>query len=191
LESRIVSSYLSHLRKLGLVQRDGYGIWSLTEAGRKLIDSYEEAIYSLEHALKSLGKSELAKFVSFLLETKKIRGNPRKSEEIQGNQRESGLLTVLRRAEQLLGRRISETERALIVYLYDFTQKSRRKYWWPPEPVPLSLALTEELRSSGIDASPSELSRVLRELEARGVIHLQHDRRRGVVKVRLSRALGV
>ena len=82
----------------------------------------------------------------------------------------------------------------------DFERKTGRKYWWPPEPVPLDLALSEELerwmrgrpRSSSSNsrgASPSEIRDALRELEARGVIYITFDRRRGVQKLRLSRAI--
>ena len=177
-EPRKISRYLTHLRRLGLVERDEYGIWYVTEKGRELIERYMRSLDALSRIVEQVRLAT------------KIRGNTRESKAIQGNPSLSTLQTVFERAERLLGRPLTRLERLLIGYLLDFTERTGRKYWWPPEPVPLPLALAEELeRVSGNRVSPADVEQALRELEARGVVFVAFDRRRGVAKVRLSRSL--
>lgn len=187
-DPRKVSTYLGRLRRYGFVRRDEYGLWYLTDEGRDFVEKLEESLFNVK-----IAANRVVQLFSNLLELQQksteINRNPQKSTQ---SQHLSAHLTVLERAERLLGRRLKPVERALITYLYEFTRKTGRKYWWPPEPVPLDLALAEELaRSSGssIDVSPSEVRRALRELESRGILYITHDRRRGVAKVRLSRSL--
>jgi DNA-binding transcriptional ArsR family regulator len=182
-DPRKVSTYLSRLRRNGLVTRDKYGLWYLTDMGRKYVLRLEDSFINSKEAVRRA----LSAF-SNLLERQ------HKSTEIQQKSTEtlhlSTLETIKKKVERLLGRKMNTIEASLVTYLYNFSRKTGRKYWWPPEPMPLDLALSEELRrSSGIDVGPGEVSRVLRELEARGIIYITHDRRRGVAKLRLSRAL--
>ena len=178
---RKISRYLSHLRRLGLVERDEYGIWYTTQKGRELVERYMESLNELTATVSRLSEH--------IRVTTKIQGNTRKYEEIQGNTSLFSQRTVLEKAEQLLGRRLTPLEEALINYLYDFAAKTGRKYWWPPEPAPLGHALLEELRrsSGSIDSSPGDVEAALRSLEARGVVYITYDRRRGVAKIRLSK----
>ena len=182
-DPRKVSTYLSRLRRHGLVARDEYGLWYLTDMGRMYVSKLEETLVNSRAAV-----NKALSALSNLLERQ------HKSAEIQQKSMQSrhlsALETVKKRVEELLGREMTAIEEALIEYLYDFSRKTGRKYWWPPEPIPLDLALSEELRrSSGIDAGPSEVREALRELEARGVLYMTVDRRRQVAKVRISRQI--
>ncbi len=71
----------------------------------------------------------------------------------------------------------------IVRFLVEFRQKTGRKYWWAGEGSHIE-ELAERLRISSND-----VSRCLRLLEAKGVIYLTLDKRRGVVKLRLSRQL--
>jgi len=71
----------------------------------------------------------------------------------------------------------------IVRFLVEFRLKTNRKYWWPGE-----TSHIEELAEK-LSISSSKVSSCLRKLEAQGVIFMTLDRRRGVVKIRLSRQL--
>jgi len=194
-DSDKVARYLRRLREYGLAARDEYGIWFLTEKGREYIERYLESMALLMKAAQNIKE-----YIELFRDRTKTGQKPDRNRTKTGqkpdkNRTETSLRTILEKAEQLLGRKLSRTEKALITYLHDFTRKTGRKYWWPPEPVPLPLALSEELRSSSsnssssIDATPTNISTILRELEARGIIYIVHDKHRNTAKIRLSRTL--
>ncbi|MCE4625831.1 MAG: hypothetical protein F7C35_08245 [Desulfurococcales archaeon] len=175
-DTRKLSTYLSRLRSRGLVDYDEYGIWYLTEEGRKFIASIYESSFKLKNIMNYIAETNMTTLIH------------RNATEMQHLSYTNA--TLIHKAEQLLGRPLDDVEKAILEYLDDFTRKTQRKYWWPPEPVPLHLALQDELERRGISSIDSEeIERALRELEAAGVLYLTFDKRRGVAKVRISRAL--
>lgn len=77
---------------------------------------------------------------------------------------------------------INECE-SVVRFLVEFRAKTERKYWWAGEG-----SHVEEL-AERLGLSVSDVGRCLRRLEAEGVVFMTVDKRRGVVKIRLSRQL--
>ena len=196
LESRYISAYLSRLKKHGLVDRDEFGIWSITDLGLAYLDSLEKALSAINYIkdlVKQIANSQIIKL------TTKINRNAtkigRKTKEIHSSNLLASLFndsasleSFIEKVEERMERPLTEIEFKLVSFLWSFSVVTGRKYWWPPQPVSLVEALAEELRiSSSIDA----LETALRELESKGIIYITYDKRRGVPKIRLDRSLNM
>ncbi len=174
-----VSMYLSRLKRLGLATYDSYGVWYLTEEGRRYIEALITSSENLKNIKEHLLRVESATLIDSNATLMRSNATVIRT-----------YATLMRKAERLLGRPLDDVERAILEYLADFKSLAGREYWWPPEPVPLHLALAEELERRGISSiSSSDVERALRELESAGVLFMTFDRSRGVAKVRISKGL--
>jgi len=194
LPSKYISWYLSRLKKLGLVYRDNFGLWSITDLGLSYLDSLERSLSMIDYLkdrVKQITSSQIIKLTTKIgKNTTKIG---RKTKEIHSSNlltklfnNSASLESFIEKVEERMDRPLTEVEFRLVSFLWSFTVVTGRKYWWPPQPVSLVEALAEELRiSSSIDA----LEMALRELESKGIIYITYDKRRGVPKIRLDRSL--
>ena len=196
LPSNYVSRYLTHLKKLGLVYRDNFGLWSITDLGLSYLDSLEKALSAIDYIkdlVKQLANSRIIKMTTKIQEnTTKIQGKTTKirlsNSIIDLFNNKASLESFIEKVEERMERPLTEIEFKLVSFLWSFTVVTGRKYWWPPQPGSLVEALAEELRiSSSIDA----LETALRELESKGIIYITYDKRRGVPKIRLDRSLNM
>ena len=183
LDRRVVSVYLSRLKAKGLVAHDELG-WYLTDKGLEYIEGYISAISNIHNKLTNNFKfKQLIEYFNWQ------HLFNRNLTEIQHLFNRNNTNQLIHRIEKVMGRPLTPEERSIIEYLADFMQKTGRKYWWPGEPLPLHIALRDELERLGISISSNSIERALRVLESRGVIFITYDTRRGVAKLRISRSL--
>ena len=186
--SNYVSAYLCRLRDHGLIRRDEYGYWFITDLGVQYLVALERALSNIEELVKRLNNDLTIKLATI------INRNATKTQQKCNKNSSANLLNnsltsfekIVQEAEKRLGRGLSEVEYAILKYLWEFEKVTGRKYWWPPERnVSLAEALAEELRISSINA----VSAALRELESKGIIYLTYDRRKNVPKVRIDKSM--
>ena len=188
--SNYVSSYLCYLRKIGLVERDQFNFWYLSDLGHQFIFSLENSLENVEEKFERLENYRIFKLAKI------IKKNARKTQKKCKRNSPANILNnilnskkfekIVLESEKRLGRGLTEVEYAILKYLWEFEQITGRKYWWPPERnVSLAEALAEELRISSINA----VSAALRELESKGIIYLTYDRRKNVPKVRIDKSM--
>ncbi|OYT57452.1 MAG: hypothetical protein B6U76_00990 [Desulfurococcales archaeon ex4484_217_2] len=189
--SNYVSAYLCRLRDHGLIKRDKYGYWSITDLGIQYLAALERAISNIEELVEKLNNDLTIKLATIINRnaTKMQQKATKNNKNSRFNRLESDLTSfekIVEEAERRLGRGLSEVEYAILKYLYEFERITGRKYWWPPERnVSLAESLAEELRISSINT----VSTALRELEAKGILYMTFDKRKNVPKVRIDKSI--
>ena len=193
-----VASYLSYLKKRGLVWQDNYSYWHISDLGLQLLFLYENTISNIKEIEETLEKYRT--FITAKIIKKNARIMQEKFVKMQEKAKFSNTSNItnysftertsfekfLEKVEKRMGRDLSETEHAIVKYLWDYSLVTGRKYWWPPSRhLDLATALAEELRISSI----SSISEALRLLESKGIIYITYDKRKGIPKIRIDRSL--
>ncbi len=191
-----ISKYLSTLKRKGLVSYIE-GFWTLTPNGERIAKN-------LENIFKPFYQDHLIKFLNNYLKSEVDKDRKTTKIQIYSNlfkdiHRNSNLFTkihnsihfnnIVERAMEFLGRELTDTERAVLEFLYSFSISRRRRYWWPSDSLGFFESLAEEVsRFVSSSISSIDVQEAVRALEAAGVLYITRDRRVGW-KIRISKAL--